>query len=106
MTSTVTNTPTLQCQEAVVVMMAMAMPDNPPDNSSDMMTSNIKQNFGANNPEDDLNNVPLAFKPFAQLTDAIRNLTREALQWKQNTNGPKTKVREPDPFNRSNPKKL
>ena len=54
-------------------------PDDSPDDSSDTTTSDTKQNFRANNPEDDLNNVPLAFEPFAQLTDAIRNLTREAL---------------------------
>ena len=54
-------------------------PDNSPDSSSNTMTSDTEQNFRGNNPKDDLNNVPLAFKPFAQLTDAIRNLTREAL---------------------------
>ena len=53
--------------------------DDSPNNSSDTTTSDTKQNFGANNPKDDLNNVPLAFKPFAQLADTIRNLTREAL---------------------------
>ena len=81
-------------------------PNNSPNDSSDTTTSNTKQNFRANNPKDDLNNVPLAFEPFAQLTDAIRNLTREALQRKWNTDGPKTKVQEPDPFDGSNPKKL
>ena len=81
-------------------------PDNSPDDSSDTTTSDTEQNFGGNNLEDDLNNVPLAFEPFAQLADAIRNLTREALQRKRNTDGPKTKVREPDPFDGSNPKKL
>ena len=54
-------------------------PDDSPNDSSDTTISDTKQNFGGNNPEDDLNNVPLAFKPFAQLADAIRNLTREAL---------------------------
>ena len=81
-------------------------PDDSPDDSSDTTTSDTEQNFGANNPEDDLNNVPLAFEPFAQLADAIRNLTREALRRKRNTDGPKTKVREPDPFDGSDPKKL
>ena len=54
-------------------------PDDSLDDSSDTTTSNTEQNYGANNPEDDLNNVPLAFEPFAQLADTIRNLTREAL---------------------------
>ena len=81
-------------------------PDDSPDDSSNTMTSDTEQNFRGNNPEDDLNNVPLAFKPFAQLADAIRNLTHEALRRKRNTNSPKTKVWEPDPFNRSDPKKL
>ena len=54
-------------------------PNDSPNDSSNTMTSDTKQNFGGNNPEDDLNNVPLAFKPFAQLADTIRNLTREAL---------------------------
>ena len=81
-------------------------PDDSSDNSSDTTTSDTKQNFGANNPKDDLNNVPVAFEPFAQLADAIRNLTRAALQRKWNTNSPKTKVQEPDPFDGSNPKKL
>ena len=55
-------------------------PDDSPDSSSfDTTTSDTKQNFRGNNPEDDLNNVPLAFERFAQLPDAIRNLTREAL---------------------------
>ena len=77
---------------------------NDPDNSFDdsfKNTFDTKQNTWGNNPDDDLNNVPLAFKPFAQLADTIRDLTREALQQKLNTNGPKTKVWEPDPFNRS-----
>ena len=54
-------------------------PDDSPDDFSDTTTSDTEQNFGGNNPEDDLNNVPLAFEPFVQLADAIRNLTREAL---------------------------
>ena len=54
-------------------------PDDSPNDSSDTMTSDTEQNFGGNNPKDDFNNVPLAFEPFAQLTDTIRNLTREAL---------------------------
>ena len=54
-------------------------PDDSPNNSSDTMTSDTEQNFGDNNPKDDLNNVPLAFEPFVQLADPIRNLTREAL---------------------------
>ena len=81
-------------------------PDDSPEDSSNTTTSDTEQNFGDNNPEDDLNNVPLAFEPFAQLTDTIRNLTREALRQKRNTDSPKTKVQEPDPFDGSNPKKL
>ena len=54
-------------------------PDNSSNDSSNTMTSDTEQNFRGNNPEDDLNNVPLAFEPFAQLADEIRNLTREAL---------------------------
>ena len=67
-------------------------PNDSPNDSSDTITSNTEQNFRAYNAEDDLNNVPLNFKPFAQLADTIRNLTREALQWKQNTDSAKTKV--------------
>ena len=81
-------------------------PDDSPDDCSNTTTSNTEQNFRGNNPEDDLNNVPLAFEPFAQLADTIRNLTKEALRQKRNTDGPKTKVWEPDPFNGSDPKKL
>ena len=53
-------------------------PDNPSNDSSDS-THDSDHIFGHNIPEDDLNNVPLAFEPFAQLADAIRNMTQEAL---------------------------
>ena len=53
-------------------------PNDPSDNSSNS-TPDSNHIFGHNIPEDDLNNVPLAFEPFAWLADAIRNMTREAL---------------------------
>ena len=82
--------------------------DDPNDSSDDSSdnTSDTKQNAWDNNPNGDINNVPLAFEPFVQLADAIRDLTREALQQIWNTNGPKTKVWEPDTFDGSDPKKL
>ena len=49
-------------------------PDDPSDDSSES-THDSDHIFRHNIPKDDLNNVPLAFKPFAQLADAIRNMT-------------------------------
>ena len=49
-------------------------PNNPSDNSSNS-TPHSDHIFGHNIPEDDHNNVPLAFEPFVQLADAIRNMT-------------------------------
>ena len=49
-------------------------PNNPSNNSSDS-APNSDHIFRHNIPEDDLNNIPLAFKPFMQLADAIRNMT-------------------------------
>ena len=80
-------------------------PNDSSDDSSDS-THNSDHIFGHNIPEDDLNNVPLAFEPFAQLADAIRNMTQEALQRKWGSEGPKPKVQEPDPFDGADPKKL
>ena len=79
---------------------------NDPSNDSSDSTHDSDHIFGHNIPEDDLNNVPLAFKPFAQLADAIRNITQEALQCKWGSEGPKPKVQEPDPFDGADPKKL
>ena len=80
-------------------------PDNPSDDSSDS-THDSNHIFGHNIPEDDLDNVPLAFKPFTQLADTIRNMTQEALRCKWGSKGPKPKVQEPDPFDGADPKKL
>ena len=81
-------------------------PDDSSNDFSDTTTSDTEQNFRCNNPKDDINNVPLAFEPFAQFTDTIRDLTHKALRWKWNANGFKKKVQEPDPFDRSDLKKL
>ena len=80
-------------------------PNNPSDDSSNS-TPNSNHIFRHNIPKDDLNNIPLAFEPFAQLADTIRNITREALQRKRGSEGPKPKVQEPDPFDSADPKKL
>ena len=80
-------------------------PDDPSDDSSDF-TPDSNHIFGHNIPEDDLNNIPLAFEPFTQLADTIRNMTQEALWCKQDSEGPKPKVQEPDPFDSADLKKL
>ena len=49
-------------------------PNNPSDDSSNS-TPNSNHIFRHNIPKDDLNNIPLAFEPFAQLADTIRNIT-------------------------------
>ena len=79
--------------------------DDPSDDSSDF-TPDSNHIFGHNIPEDDLNNIPLAFEPFTQLADTIRNMTQEALRCKQGSEGPKPKVQEPDPFDSADLKKL
>lgn len=80
--------------------------DDSSDDFSNTTISDTEQNFRCNNPEDDLNNVTLAFEPFAQFTDTMRDLTHKALRWKWNANGSKPKVWEPDPFDGSDLKKL
>ena len=52
---------------------------NDPSNDSSNSTHDSDHIFRHNIPKDDLNNIPLAFEPFAQLADAIRNMTQEAL---------------------------
>ena len=52
---------------------------NDPSDDSSNSTHDSDHIFGHNIPEDNLNNIPLAFEPFTQLADAIRNMTREVL---------------------------
>lgn len=70
------------------------------DNSSSTSTSNIQDLL-----EDDTNQVPLVFEPFTHLPNTNCLMTRKALR-KQSSNGGKTKVQKPDPFNRNDPQKL
>ena len=44
-------------------------------NDSSESTHDSDHIFRHNIPEDDLNTIPLAFEPFTQLADAIRNMT-------------------------------
>ena len=84
--------------------------DDPPDpannnnNSSLISTPDTQELFRDDN-RDDLNQVPLAFEPFTQLADVIHLMTCEVLH-KWSSDGGKTKVWEPDPFNGNDPKKF
>ena len=85
--------------------------DDPPDpnnnnnnNSSSTSTPDTQELF-RDDDGDDLNQVPLAFKPFTQLTYVICLMSHEALH-KWSSDSGKTKVREPDPFDGNDLKKL
>lgn len=83
-------------------------PDNPDDGSSTSSTPDSELLFRRRprEEEEEPNDVPLAFEPFNQLANAIRDMTRQALRRKSTSSETRTKVREPDTFDGSDPKKL
>ncbi|KAH7882804.1 hypothetical protein F5I97DRAFT_1930439 [Phlebopus sp. FC_14] len=77
--------------------------NNDPDSNDSDFSSNDD-----NNTDSSHNNIPLGYEPLVDLARAIHQLSHATKEYIRNARGrgPKVKVREPDPFDRINLKKL